>query len=74
MFYKYLIQQWIDFAHYTLSSCLFHILDFYLAFDLDSSLQLLFNHIYGNYTKAFLKLEKSNNQITRTHMNKTEVT
>lgn len=47
----------------SLSSCLFHVLDFYLAFDLDSSLQLLFNHIYGNCTKAFLKLEKSKNQI-----------
>lgn len=55
VFYKYLIQQWIDFSHETLSSCLFHVLDFYLAFDLDSSLQFLLNRIYGNCTQAFLK-------------------
>lgn len=65
VFYKDLIQQQIDFSHDTLSSCLLHVLDFYLAFDLDSSFQFLFNHIYGNCTNTFLKLEKSKNQITR---------
>lgn len=65
VFYKYLIQQWIGFSHDSLFSCLFHVLDFYLAFGLDSSLQFLFNCIYGNCTKAYLKLEKSKHQITR---------